>query len=657
MDNVRPRGSCSPIKRSYYTKPALRPKDLKQDVKTFGVKNMNTAGKRAVVNTGKGKLNTDLKKSRWVWRPKGNYLDHVSKDSGSFMLKKGNLEILLQDHAVVDSSCSSHMTGNKAYLSDYEDYNGGFVAFGNKLNFKLLDKSQVVLKAPRKDDVYSLDLKNIVPFGGVLKLYDMNELLLRNGIKRSFSVARTPQQKEAVNTACYVLNRVLVTKPQNKTPYELLIGKFDGKSDEGYLLGYSTFSKAFRVYNKRTKRVEENLHINFLEDQLNVEGTSPNWIFDLDFLTNSMNYIPVSVENHVDVDAGTQDSYVAGSSGKDKGPTQEYIPLLLQPHRIRIPIEDVASVAHETPSESSPKDVQDLEDVTNKESKQDLQDELEKMVTQELAAKAMDDVSRQDFEEEKRRIASQKKAAQATSTNKLSTDRPYVSTNRPSVSTDRPSVSTDRPSVSTDRPLVSTDRSNTPYVSAASTSTSANAGESSFVYLGGKIHIDASTLPNVDLPIDPNMPDLEDASDTLPNDRIFNGAYDEDVGAVADFNNMDNTIAVSPIPTLRIHKVHPKGQILGDPTSAVQTRGKIQKASSAQQALKAENDTPLPIITTMKIPIIRKGEYDIWIIRMRQYISHTDHKLWDVIVNGDLEEEPAPTSGETSVPPAPKTTK
>ncbi|GKC49074.1 putative ribonuclease H-like domain-containing protein, partial [Tanacetum coccineum] len=127
----------------------------------------------------------------------------------------------------------------------------------------------------------------------------------------------------------------------------------------------------------------------------------------------------------------------------------------------------------------------------------------------------------------------------------------------------------------------------TPYVSAASTPTGANAGESSFVYLGGKIPIDASTLPNADLPIDPNMPDLEDASDTLPNDGIFNGAYDddEDVGAVADFNNMDNTIAVSPIPTLRIHKDHPKGQILGDPTSAVQTRGKIQKASSAQQAL------------------------------------------------------------------------
>ncbi|GJR79180.1 retrovirus-related pol polyprotein from transposon TNT 1-94 [Tanacetum coccineum] len=107
------------------------------------------------------------------------------------------------------------------------------------------------------------------------------------------------------------------------------------------MLGYSTTSKAFRVYNKRTKRVEENLHIDFLEDQPNVAGTGPNWMFDLDFLTNSMNYIPVSVENLVNVDAGTQDSYVAGSSGKDKEPTQEYILLPLHPHRTRIPVEDI----------------------------------------------------------------------------------------------------------------------------------------------------------------------------------------------------------------------------------------------------------------------------------------------------------------------------
>ncbi|GJT89716.1 hypothetical protein Tco_1078561 [Tanacetum coccineum] len=70
----------------------------------------------------------------------------------------------------------------------------------------------------------------------------------------------------------------------------------------------------------------------------------------------------------------------------------------------------------------------------------------------------------------------------------------------------------------------------------------------------------------------------------------------------------------------------------------------------------AEQDIPPPTITVMKIPIIRKGEYDIWSIRMRQYICHTDHNLWDVIVNGNLEEKPTPTR-ETSAPPALKTAK
>ncbi|GJV87693.1 retrovirus-related pol polyprotein from transposon TNT 1-94 [Tanacetum coccineum] len=508
---------------------------------------MTTVGTRVVVvHTGKGKMDTDRKKSRWVWRPNGNYLDHASKDSGSFMLKKGNPKILLQDHAVVDSSCFSHMTGSKAYLSDYEDYNGGFVAFGSdpkgdelKFNlfsisqmcdkknsvlftkteclilspsFKLLDESQVVLRAPRKDDVYSLDLKNIVPSGGLenqlnhnvkiircdneteFKNHAMNEFCAKKGIKREFSVARTPQQNgvaERKNRTLIEAARtmVLVTKPQNKTPYELLIGnspsisfmrpfgcpltilntldslgKFDGKYDEGYLLGYSTTSKAFRVYNKRTKRVEENLHINFLEDQPNVAGTGPNWM-------------------------------------------------------TRIPVEDVAPATHENPSESSPKvnDVHDSEDV------------LWMMQQDKLLKK-------------KRGILHLKRGQL----------RLPVLTN---------------------------------------------------LVLLGKIPIDASTLLNADLPIDLNMPNLEDASDAFSNDGIFNGAYDdENVGAVADFNNMDDTINVSLIPTLRIHKDHPKDQILGDPKSAVQTRGKIQKDSSAQQALDERS-----IVVNHKVKLIAQG--------------------------------------------------
>ncbi|GJT24485.1 hypothetical protein Tco_0894422 [Tanacetum coccineum] len=68
----------------------------------------------------------------------------------------------------------------------------------------------------------------------------------------------------------------------------------------------------------------------------------------------------------------------------------------------------------------------------------------------------------------------------------------------------------------------------------------------------------------------------------------------------------------------------------------------------------AEQDTPPPTITSMKIPIIKKGEYDIWCMRMRQYICHTDHNLWDIIIDGDLQEEATP-AGDQPGPPAPKT--
>ncbi|GJX37801.1 retrovirus-related pol polyprotein from transposon TNT 1-94 [Tanacetum coccineum] len=129
----------------------------------------------------------------------------------------------------------------------------------------------------------------------------MSEFCEKKGIKREFSIARTPQQNgvakrrnrtlieaartmladfklpttfwaKAVNTACYVLNRVLVVKPHNKTSYELFRGKFDGKSDEGFFIGYSLNSKAFRVYDIRTRKVEENLHIRFLEDKPIIAG-------------------------------------------------------------------------------------------------------------------------------------------------------------------------------------------------------------------------------------------------------------------------------------------------------------------------------------------------------------------------------------------------
>nr|GEW85346.1 putative ribonuclease H-like domain-containing protein [Tanacetum cinerariifolium] len=385
------------------------------------------------------------------------------------VVNKGNPQQALKDKGVIDSGCSRHMTGNISYLSDFEEINRGYVAFGGNpkggkitskdtecvvlfSDFKLPDENHVLLRVPRENNMYNVDLKNVVPsndltclfakatldesniwhkrlghinfktmnklvkgnlvrglpsiifknnytyvalkgkqhrascmskhvgsvsqplqrlhmdlFGPTFvkslnkksyclvviddysrfswvflatkdetstilktfitgienqinhkvkiiksdnrtefKNHDLNQFCGMKGIKREFSVSRTPQQNgvaerknrtlieaartllansllpipfwaEAVNTICYVQNRVLVTKPYNKTPYELLLGrtpsigfmrpfgcpvtilntldplgKFDGKDDEGFLVGYSVNSKAFRVFNSRT---------------------------------------------------------------------------------------------------------------------------------------------------------------------------------------------------------------------------------------------------------------------------------------------------------------------------------------------------------------------------------------------------------------------
>ncbi|GJT98905.1 ribonuclease H-like domain-containing protein [Tanacetum coccineum] len=327
------------------------------------------------------------------------------------------------------------MTRKRSYLTNYEEIDGGFIAFGGStkggkitrkgkirtgkldiedvyfvkevkfnlfsvsqmydkknsvlftdtecvvmsLDFKITDESYVLLKVPRKDNMYSSDLKNVVPQGGVTclfakaitdqsnlwqrrlgyvnfktinklvkgnlvrglpsKLFEinqtcfdclkgkqhrasylkvkvircdngtefknkvMNQFCEMKGIKREFSVARTPQQNgvaerknrtlievartmlansklptafwaKAVNTACYVQNRVLVIKPYNKTPYELFLGRKPALS----------FMRPFGCPVTILNTID---HL----------GSGPKWLFDIDALTKSMNYEPVVVGN------------------------------------------------------------------------------------------------------------------------------------------------------------------------------------------------------------------------------------------------------------------------------------------------------------------------------------------------------------------------
>ncbi|GKG12853.1 hypothetical protein Tco_0347090, partial [Tanacetum coccineum] len=113
-----------------------------------------------------------------------------------------------------------------------------------------------------------------------------------------------------------------------------MLGKFDRKSDNGFLVGYSLNSKAYRVYNLVTKRVKVNLHVNFLEEKPNVKGVGYRWMFDIDY----MNYIPVSLENQANHAGISEETNNAGSSIASEENDEE-VEIIVVPSAVKIPEE------------------------------------------------------------------------------------------------------------------------------------------------------------------------------------------------------------------------------------------------------------------------------------------------------------------------------
>ncbi|GJR11358.1 putative ribonuclease H-like domain-containing protein [Tanacetum coccineum] len=539
--------------------------------------------------------------------------------------RQGNPQMDLQDQGVIDSGCSRHMTRNMSYLTDYEEIDGGYVAFGgnpkggkitgkgtiktgnldfenvyfvrelkfnlfsvsqmcdkknNVLfndtecivlspNFKLIDESQVLLRVPRKNNMYSVDLKNIVPKGGLTCLFakatsnesklwhrrlgkaaqslfrftrvfflstkdetsgilksfitgienlvdykvkvircdngiefknrEMNQFCEMNGILRQFSVARTPQQNRVAKRR----NRILIEAAKtilvdSKYPVTILntidhLGKFDGKTDEDFFVGYSLNSKAFRVFNSRTRIVEENLHIRFSGSTPNVVGTQSNGF------------------------AGTKASANAGQARKETEPVKDYILLPLW--------------TADTPYSQDPKS---SHDDGSKPSSDD--------------GKKVDEDPKNDSE-----CKDQEKEDNVNNTNNVNT------------------------------------AGNINIVS----STINAVGTNKVNAVGGKT--------SIELPFDPNMSALED-------DSIFDFSRDEeDDGAVADMNNLDTTIQASPNPTIRIHKDHPLDQVIRDLQSATQTRKMSKNLEEHGKNLKRNKKDERGIMIRNKARLVAQG--------------------------------------------------
>ncbi|GJS94557.1 putative ribonuclease H-like domain-containing protein [Tanacetum coccineum] len=338
--------------------------------------------------------------------------------------------------------------------------------------------------------------------GTEFKNRDMLEFCGNKGIKQEYSNARTPQQNgvaermnmtlieaartmladsllpttfwaEAVSTACYIFNRVRVTKPQNKTPYELLfghkpiisyirpfgchvtildtlsvLGKFDGKCDEGFLVGYSLNSKAFRVYNLVTKKVEVNLHVKFLEEKPNVKGV------------------------------GTlQTPYANASEEEDEAEELIVVP----------------TVAKHTATKVGPR-------------------------------KSSTNSKAEEFLTELQNLKTQEKEAYPTG---ISEDTPEILAFRRELDE-----------------LAQKHLREVPKNKATST-TSVNSGS-------GPVNTQHADQDDSDMP--------ELTIFNKPQKGIFDEASYDDEGMVHDFNNLPIEVAVSPIPTLRIHNIHPQNE-------------------------------------------------------------------------------------------------
>ncbi|GJS26913.1 ribonuclease H-like domain-containing protein [Tanacetum coccineum] len=300
----------STVRRPINNKTSTKNNNFNKRVNTVSGKNVNTARPKAVVNAARPKIVLNAVKGNqvnaikasacWFWKPKTKTLDHVSKhNSASITLKKFDY--------VDAQGKSKHMIGNMSHLTDFEEIDGGYVAFGGNPK-----GGKITGRAERKNRTLIEAARTMLAESKLPTTFGMKQLILL-AIKPTLSFIRP------FGCPVTIINTIDH------------LGKFDGKADEGLFVGYSINSKAFRVFNSRTRIVEENLHVQFSENTPNIAGSGPNWLFDIDALTKSMNYKPVIVGNQSNGNAGTKACDDAGKASMETVPVKDYILLPLWP--------------------------------------------------------------------------------------------------------------------------------------------------------------------------------------------------------------------------------------------------------------------------------------------------------------------------------------
>nr|GEY94923.1 hypothetical protein [Tanacetum cinerariifolium] len=247
-----------------------------------------TAAKALVVSAAQGKKGTRIQVSNGLG-PKKNLTIHLCV--------QGNPQQALKYKGVIDSGCSRYMTGNMSYFSDFKDLNGGYVSFGgNPKGGKITGKGKI-----KTEDYLQRFLKMIIPMLLVRKANNTEPLV--------FFLATKDETNPILKTFIIGLENQLSLKVK-------VI-----QSDNGTEFKNSGLHQFCGL--KGIKREFRDLACDFLENKPNVAGTGPTWLFDIDSLTETMNYHPVSVDNQPISSADFQDTFDAKKAGEEV--TQTYV--------------------------------------------------------------------------------------------------------------------------------------------------------------------------------------------------------------------------------------------------------------------------------------------------------------------------------------------
>ncbi|GJV20688.1 putative ribonuclease H-like domain-containing protein [Tanacetum coccineum] len=307
---------------------------------------VNAASPKAVLNAVKGNQVNAVKASAcWVWKPKAKVIDHSNPQQD------------LEEKCGIDSRCSRHITGNMSYLTDFEETDEGYVAFG----------------VPRKNNMYSVDLKNIVPKGGLTCLFakatsDESKLWHRrlghinfktmNKLVKGNLVRGLPSKLFENNQTCVACQKGKQHRASCKSkivssisqPLHMLHMDLFGLTFVKSLMkkmyclvvtdDYSRFSWVFflatkdetsgilksfitgveNLIDQRVKVIRCDNGTEFKNKEMNQfcerKGSGPNWLFDINALTKSMNYKPVVAGNQSNGNTGTKARDDVGDDGK-----------------------------------------------------------------------------------------------------------------------------------------------------------------------------------------------------------------------------------------------------------------------------------------------------------------------------------------------------